>query len=233
MCFSANVSFGAGIVLATIGVTSVHKVQKANQIYFATIPLIFSIQQISEGFVWLSLTQLDFHFLQNPATYLFLFIAQVIWPIWVPFSIMKLEPFQSKRGLHVLFMSIGILIAFYLGFCLFVFPIEARITEFHITYIQNFPVKIKNIGELMYGMATIIPPFLSQIKKMWIVGTTIMASYILTAFFYQEFIVSIWCFFASIISVTVYFILKDSKRKNEGWNGYINPQNQINHHNNN
>ncbi len=230
MCFSANVSFGASIVLASIGVASIKKIRQPNQIYFATIPLLFSIQQISEGIVWVSLTNSDFNFLQNPSTYLFLFFAQVIWPIWVPLAIMKLEHFKSKRRLYLFFLIIGIVIAFYLGMCLFLFPVQAKIIGYHITYIQNFPARVRNFGELMYGLATIIPPFLSQIKKMWIVGITIMISYIITAFFYEEYILSVWCFFASIISIAVFFILNDSKKKTEGWNGYINPQTQINNH---
>jgi hypothetical protein len=49
MCFSANASFGAGIILAVISVASLKKVQYSTHIYFAAIPLIFCIQQITKG----------------------------------------------------------------------------------------------------------------------------------------------------------------------------------------
>jgi hypothetical protein len=51
MCFSASASFGAGIVLAVIGVATIKKREQPSQIYFATIPFLFSIQQVSEGFL--------------------------------------------------------------------------------------------------------------------------------------------------------------------------------------
>jgi hypothetical protein len=49
MCFSAGASFGAGIILAVISVASLKKVKHTPHNFFAIIPLIFCIQQISEG----------------------------------------------------------------------------------------------------------------------------------------------------------------------------------------
>ena len=230
MCFSANASFGAGVVLAAIGIASVKKVQQAPQIYFATIPLIFSIQQISEGFVWLSLTHPTFQFIQKPSTYIFLYFAQVIWPIWLPLSIMKLEHFKKKQRLHYVFVIIGCLIAFYLGFCMIAYPVQTKITGFHITYVQEYPIAFRGYGEFLYGLSSILPAFLSNVKRMWIIGVTIITSYLTTTFFYEEYIISVWCFFATIISVVVFFILENIKKKTEGWNGYLNPQVQITHH---
>jgi len=55
MCFSATASFGASAVLGVIGIVAVAKAKTNPQRVFATIPLIFSVQQLSEGFLWLSL----------------------------------------------------------------------------------------------------------------------------------------------------------------------------------
>ena len=78
MCFSANASFGAGIILAVISVASLKKVQYPTHIYFAAIPLIFCIQQIIEGLLWLALTDPVYTSLEKVTTYSFLFFAQVI-----------------------------------------------------------------------------------------------------------------------------------------------------------
>ena len=58
MCFSANASFGAGVVLTIIGVAAIKKVQHPSQILFASIPLLFAVQQISEGILWITLLRL-------------------------------------------------------------------------------------------------------------------------------------------------------------------------------
>jgi hypothetical protein len=110
------------------------------------------------------------------------------------------------------------------------YPVQSKIIGYHIAYNQEFPISFQGSGEILYGLATIIPPFLSNVKRMWILGISIMASYILTIFFYEEYIISVWCFFASIISIAVFFILESIKNKTEGWNGYLNPQVQITQH---
>ena len=98
MCFSASASFGVGVVLSVIGVASIRKVESKAHIYFASIPIIFAIQQFSEAFLWLSLADPVDASLKTSTTYIFLFFAQVLWPIWVPFSVLKMEPDVRKRN---------------------------------------------------------------------------------------------------------------------------------------
>ena len=81
MCFSAGASFAAGAVLSIIGVGSIRKAQSPSQVLFASIPLVFSVQQVSEGVLWLALQNSKFESLAPLATYLFLFFAQVLWPL--------------------------------------------------------------------------------------------------------------------------------------------------------
>ena len=68
MCFSASASFGAGIVLSSIGIATITKTQSRSQLSLAFIPLIFAVQQFSEGFLWLSLLHPGFAFLQQIKT---------------------------------------------------------------------------------------------------------------------------------------------------------------------
>src|SRR6478735_5488520 len=124
MCFSAGASFGAGIILSVIGVASIKKVQTSSQIIFACIPLIFAVQQITEGFVWLSLSNSAYASSQQVATYNFLFFAQVVWPIWVPFAIFKLEPKERRRRAEIILVIIGVLVSLYFAYCLLTFHVE-------------------------------------------------------------------------------------------------------------
>jgi uncharacterized membrane protein len=43
-------------------------------------------------------------------------------------------------------------------------------------------------------------------------GVAIAISYIITAIFYEQYILSVWCFFASIISISVYVIMREIKK---------------------
>lgn len=207
MCFSASASFGAGVVLSIVGVASIKKAKSSSQLSFASIPVLFAVLQITEGFLWLSLTNPGFASLQQGTTYTFLFIAQVVWPVWVPYAIYRLEPRERRRKSMMILVGIGGLVSIYLAFCLLTFPVGAKVLGYHISYEQNYPAAIRRFSGLLYIIATIVPPFLSRIRFMWLLGTAILISYAITTIFYTNYIVSVWCFFASVISIAVYAIL--------------------------
>lgn len=207
MCFSANASFGAGIVLSVIGVVSIKKAQKPSQLLFASIPLIFAVQQVAEGILWVTLPNPDNVFTQKIATYVFLFFAQILWPLWVPVAIILLEKNSTRRVVQKLLIGAGILVGFYLAYCLVSYHVQAKIIGYHIAYIQDYPASLRMYVIGFYALATIAPPFFSHIKRMWILGTAILISYLITALFYEHYILSVWCFFSSIISISIYAIM--------------------------
>lgn len=211
MCFSASASFSAGIVLSAIGIASLKKVQAPSQIPFASIPLIFAIQQISEGILWLALTDPKYAQMQQFSTVAFLFFAQVVWPVWVPFSVVLLETNEKRKNVLKLLTVIGGIVSLYLAYCLISYNVEGKVIGYHIVYIQDYPAALRNYGGLFYIIATIVPPFFSGIKRMWSLGSAILISYIITTLFYEEYIVSVWCFFASIISISVYAVMWPKK----------------------
>lgn len=212
MCFSASASFGAGIVLSVIGVASIKKVQQPSQIVFASIPLLFAIQQITEGFLWISLTNQAYAFMQQFSTYTFLFFAQVLWPVWVPLSIVLLEKEKKRKQIGKILVIIGAVVSCYLAYCLVLFHVESKIISHHISYEQNYPKELSRYGGLLYVIATITPPFFSSIKRMWMLSTAILISYIITAIFYKDHVVSVWCFFAAVISIAVFALMNEIKK---------------------
>jgi len=40
-------------------------------------------------------------------------------------------------------------------------------------------------------------------------GVLVLLSYLVTKLFFEDYVLSVWCFFAAIISVMIYFILAD------------------------
>lgn len=220
MCFSASASFGAGIVLAAISVATIKKVQKPSQIYFASIPIIFCVQQIAEGFLWLALTKPYFAPLQQVTTYTFLFFAQVVWPFWIPFASLKLKKEEENVLFQWILVVIGLSVALYLGYCLITYSVEAKIIGRHISYIQGYPIVFSTYGDLLYIIATVAPPLFSEIKKMWVLSITIVISYIITTIFYVDYIVSVWCFFSSIISICVLVVMDEIKNPSKKHSKY-------------
>jgi len=104
-------------------------------------------------------------------------------------------------------VGVGITVGLYLGYCLLNYEYEALIVGQHIKYKQGNPASLRPFVIAFYGLATIIPPLFSHVKRMWILGVLILISYLITAIFYEHYILSVWCFFSSFISLSVYFIL--------------------------
>ncbi len=207
MCFSSNASFGAGVVLSVIGVASIRKVQKPRQLLFASIPLIFAVQQVAEGVLWVTLPNPDDITTQKSSTYIFLFFAQILWPLWVPVAILLLEKNDTRKKVQKILIGAGVLVGFYLAYCLMSYHVQAKIIGYHIAYIQDYPASLRVYVIGLYALATVAPPFFSHIKRMWILGAAILIAYLITAVFYEHYILSVWCFFSSIISISVYAIM--------------------------
>jgi hypothetical protein len=223
MCFSATASFGASAVLGTIGVVAIAKAKTNPQRLFATIPLIFAVQQLTEGLLWLSLKNADMASWQSLITYIYLVFAMAVWPLWVPLTIRLLEKdARSKRIMNVL-VGIGAFVTICVVLVLSLYPVQvmtpmclscplSSISSLnqHLHYQFTFPPVPKGlIGAftVLYILATIITPFISSIKKMKWMGVVFLASYLFAVILYNNFVISVWCFFAAILSFVVLWII--------------------------
>ena len=215
MCFSSEMSFGASAVLSVIGIATIRKVQSSSQLIFAGIPFLFAIQQFSEGFLWLALSNPSYSHLEKVSTCTFIFLAQVVWPFWVPLGVMLLEKKENRTLFQKILAGLGLLLSIILAYCLNKFNVHAEIQEHHIRYIQEYPASIRPYGVALYIVSTIVSLFISKIKGVWILGITVLLSYIAAFIFFTNYRLSIWCFFASIISLSIFKIIMDMKRDNK------------------
>ena len=210
MCFSASASFSASAILAVAGMISLKKVEKPSQLPFAFVPVLFSLQQFTEGLVWIALK--DHEHWKNIPIYLFLFIAQVLWPFWVPLSVWLIEENEHRKKELQVFLFSGSILSLYLGFCLFFYKADAIITPYHIHYELYFPQNITTLVGIIYFLSTIIAPFLSTHKRMKFLGTFNLLSFIVSEIFFKDYLVSVWCFFSALISWEVYLVMKNMKK---------------------
>lgn len=213
MCFSPEASFTGGIIIFSIGIATVKSVHKPNQLVFAIIPLFFGIQQITEGFLWLSLQNPEFPNIQKLISSIFLIMAEVIWPITIPLSILLMEENKTKKRILKVMLSLGMLLSLYYAYCLMNFNVFPQILDYHIQYNNDFPIAFRNIAFAVYLIATITPLFVSSIKRMHYLGILMFLSCLISALFFMQYLTSVWCFFAAFISVVIFWILKDSKKE--------------------
>lgn len=212
MCFSATESFSAGVVLALVGGIAMSKARTIHERPLAAIPIIFSVQQITEGFLWLGLIGDNQSVWVRILTYVYLFFAQVLWPTWIPFAGLCLEIQPTRKRILLVLFALGTSLSFYLGSYLFIYGASAEIIGHHIHYTCDLHMKIAAITGIVYGISTIIPAFVSGVKNIWILGLTTAIAYILTEVFYENFTISVWCYFAAMLSILVVWILVSRRR---------------------
>ncbi|MFZ4620292.1 MAG: DUF6629 family protein [Bacteroidota bacterium] len=211
MCFSAEASFTGGVVLSAIGVAAIKKVSIPSQTAFASVPLVFGIQQIAEGFVWMSFRDPAFVGTQKAGMYLFLFIARVLWPALMPFSVLMMEEVQKKKNLQRIMLAMGLSVSVYYSYCLLFLNVAPNILGHHVQYISDFPDWLAVPVFAVYLVACIVPLFISSIKRTRLLGILMFIACLITGIFYVEYLTSVWCFFAAIISVVILWIVDDKK----------------------
>ncbi len=211
MCFSATASFGAAIVLSATGIITITKASEPAQRAFAAIPLLFGIQQAGEGFVWL--TAAGGQEVQQAAVYFFIFFSHILWPFWVPFSVLLFEKaVKRKHILFAIFIAALVLAAaevYYVS----AYGADAVINGHHVQYTVHFPRLFIQVSNVLYGLVTLLPCFVSSYKKMRLFSGVLMLSVIIAQLFYTQWRISVWCFFAAILSSVILYIINAQPKK--------------------
>jgi hypothetical protein len=207
MCFSAGASFAGGAVITAIGVMTVRTNLDPSRRLFAAIPLIFGVQQISEGFVWVALQSPGHDLMLSISTYIFLIAALVVWPSMIALSVLAMEKVKSRRLALYFFLVVGLLTSIYYGLSLLVNDVNPRIISHHIKYASEYPRPLALPVFIAYLIATLAPLFISSVRKMWMFGLLVAASCLITGIFFKEYLASVWCFFAALISAVIWLIV--------------------------
>ena len=209
MCFSATASFIAGISLTGMGIATVKMTQRKEEIPFAMIPLLFGIQQLVEGMLWLSF-QYEAPLLNVLMTYLFTFFSHVLWPIFMPLSIGLLETVAWRKKVILAFQLTGWGVGLYLLYFIVMHPITSEI-KVHVLYV--FPHFHKPMVLLLYIAATCVSGFFSSHRMVNTFGFLALLLFLVSYWFYTVAFFSVWCFFSAILSVTIYLHLKSKQAR--------------------
>jgi hypothetical protein len=213
MCFSAEASFAGGIALTAIGAVTIKKVEQPSHMAFAAVPILFGVQQLSEGVVWLALSDPAYAQFQQAGTNIFLFIARVLWPVAMPFAVLMMEEKSEKRKMIRAMLLLGSVVAVYYSYCLLFLNVTPNISGNHIQYISDYPESLAIPVFIIYFIASLTPLFVSSIKGTKIFGALFIVSALVTGIAFTEYLTSVWCFFAAVVSVAVYGIVNEIKKE--------------------
>jgi len=102
VCFSPQADLVGGTVIAAIGIDAVRHVGKRrDHLLLAALPLLLGFHQIVEAFVWWGQQGHVPPGLAEVALWVYLLIAFVVLPIYVPLAVLALEPTGRHRRLMI------------------------------------------------------------------------------------------------------------------------------------
>ena len=205
MCFSATASFSAGIVLLGIGALALKSVRSPREWPLAAVPLLFALQQLSEGVIWLTFAHEAPRF--NAAmTQFYSFFSHALWPAYIPLAVLLVEPLGARRRVLGAFVAAGFIVGAYLLVMLFAFPIVSRPTGQHIEYVA--PHFFAAAVMTLYLLSTTVSPMFSTHRMVKLFGLLSLLSFAAAYYFYATWFISVWCFFAAVLSVIIVLHLR-------------------------
>ena len=215
MCFCAEASFVVGAALVPAGVycTVVAVRRRPAYLPLAVAPLVFSLQQFAEGLVWIGLGRGDVA-LVNAASLLFLAFALLFWPFWAPFSVLFLE---SRRAVRV-YLGVGAIVGLAFGCALYI-PLALNTKEwlhvgvayhsvrYNLYGLPAFRVAPHEWWDMGYGLL-VFSPFViaSPNRRLTVFFILLAAAAVISLFAFWYAFVSVWCFFAAVLSGQLCYI---------------------------
>jgi hypothetical protein len=221
MCFSATVSYSAAVVLVSTGVYAVLQSRRLHPPYWtwALVPIFFGFQQAFEGLVWQALDSGNTDAVV-PFALGFHFFSHFLWLWWLPLCSYLVEPGQPSNAGELRKRIIGgcaIFGAFAgsLVYSVMFFHPEwmtVAVREHSIIYNFSAPyrsdIHIPVTPVMLYGLTILLPLFFSSHRLIRIFGALVVLSMALASAAYNAAFVSVWCFFAAVLSLYLVYMIR-------------------------
>ena len=197
MCFSPEADLIGGAVIAGLGVDAlVHVHRRHDQVALALLPLLLGIHQIDEAIVWFWRQGHISPALGNVALWIFLLIAFVALPIFVPVAVMLLEPTRARRVRIAPFAILGAAVAAVLLAAMVRGPVAVRLAPYHLVYSLN--LRYGWTITVLYVLAVTGSLLLSGYRHVFVFGLANLIAVSLLAWLLTDGIASLWCAWAAV-----------------------------------
>jgi hypothetical protein len=209
MCFSATASFTAAAVIGSVGVVTLRSAAAKSDrriLALAAFPLLFALQQVVEGLLWLDLAAPQPSALRDILVHAFQGYAEVFWPAFAPLAALLIERERWRRILISICLVIGMALSAYLLVAMIGHPYQASVGQGHIAYRNDFqyPTAI----EVPYVVATTLSLLLSSERDVQRLALVILIGFAVAYVSFNHAYISVWCFFAAVASVMVYLYVR-------------------------
>lgn len=211
MCFSAAANFVGSGVLGAVGVVTLTKVKHKRELLFASLPTLFAVHQLIEGFVWLGLGGTLSPEVTHKMGAAFVLYAQGLLPFLIPLAVLLFEPNRQSRRRMLPFLAVGTGTTLYMLWALIAYPLDIFVKSHSIVYINE---GTNNTAlAVLYVISTCGSLFFSKVRDMVVFGAANLAILLAVMAVKRYAFTSLWCAYAAAASVIILAYFWRSKLK--------------------
>jgi hypothetical protein len=135
--------------------------------------------------------------------------AQGILPLLLPLSLLLIEPTLKRRRGMLGFVILGGLLALYILWGLIAYPVRTSMGENGIIYLNQ--ISTTTMVAVLYVIATCGALFFSGFRALVVLGWVNLAGLVVVMLVRRLEFTSIWCFYAAVVSVILYFFFRTTR----------------------
>ncbi len=212
MCLAPEVDVVAGAAIAVVAVDALRHNNSRRTLPLALLPAIFALHTFASAFVWWGLRGSVPAAVGEAATDFFMFVAFVLLPVYVPISVLLLEPRGWRQFALTALAGAGALSSVEYLDGLLSGRAGASACDFYIDY--SF-VDAPTYTAAAYFVATVGALLLSGERSLMLWGVLNAVAVVLLVATVRTALPSLWCFWAACTSVFVAWYLRRLRRRRE------------------
>lgn len=202
MCFAPQADLVGGVVVGAIGIDACRHLKGRNShLLLAGLPLLLGVHQLDEAFVWWGIEGHVPHAVARIALWIYLLIAFVVLPIFVPLAVHALEPPGPRRSNMVPFILMGAAVSAILLTAMVRGPIGVTEHPYHLAYSLNPPHVTVVIT--FYVAAVCGALLFSGYRHIEIFGAANLVAVVVIAWMTVNGFASVWCAYAALAAAAI------------------------------
>ncbi len=213
MCLAPQVDVIAGTAMAVVAVDAFRHCRSIRTAPIAALPAIFAFHTLTSAFVWWGLQGAVSPDVGSTATQIFLTIAFVLWPVYIPLAVLLVEPKGWRRPALLGLAALGV----YSSLTFLVPLLAGKGTAVACPYYIDFDIAgVSMTSSMLYLVATCGALLLASDRHLRLWGWANVAAVGVLILMAGSGLPSLWCFWAACTSVFVAWYLRSPGSRLDG-----------------